>query len=175
MAFDFEKFDKQVDTKKLAEDVKEAEKNGGTGEFPEIPDGVYIVRIENMELGATKDQRPMFKVMFRIVEAVEDADFDRDNAAAMEFMENWKGKKKPCIFMNRVVYGTKNDSGMIASVIGFLSKLESEVSPIAFESYSQFADLILDIAEDVCESLEFEVEYKHDDFNSVSVKEVYEI
>lgn len=175
MAVDFSRFDSEIDTAKLAKDAEEAIKNGGTGDFPEVPDGVYIAKIESMELGETKDHRPMFKAMFRIVEAVEDGDFDRDNAKATKFMENWPGKKKPCIFMNRVVYGTKNDANMIASVIGFLSKLESTVTPIVFHSYSQLSELILDIMEDIDGELEYEIEYKQNSFNSVSIKDVYEV
>lgn len=172
MAVDFSEFDKKVDTKKLAQDAQEAAKNGGTGDFPEVPDGVYIASIENMELGSTKDGRPMFKVMFRLVDAVDDAD---SNEKAVDFVENWKGKKMPCIFMNRVVFGTKNDGNMIGSVIGFLSKLDSDIDEIVFESYSQFSELILDIAENIDGVLEYEIKYEQDAFNSISIQEVYEI
>lgn len=152
---DFSRFDKEVDLDALKEDVKEAEKNGGN-EYPELPDGTYTVKVENMEIAATKDGRPMFKAMFRIVEG---------------------DHKKQCIFMNRVIYGTKNDANMIASVVGFLEKLEpsEDVGPISFTSYSDFNDLILDIMEDIDGALEYEVEYKKDAFNSVSIKDVFEV
>lgn len=168
---DFSKFDKQVDTKQLQKDTEEAVKNGGTGEYPEIPNGKYIAKIENMELGSTKDNRPMFKIQFRLIEESE----NNDNLDVEKFFKNWKGKKKPCVFMNRVVYGTKNDANMIASVIGFLNKLESEISPISFESYSQFNDLILDIMDDIDGNLEYEIDYDKDAFNSVSILEAYEV
>ena len=80
------------------------------------------VKIEKMELAATKDGRPMFKVQCRILDG--------------EF-------KKWCLFMNRVIYGTKNDANMIASVLGWLDKLGSETIP-EFKNYSQFAENVLD-------------------------------
>lgn len=150
---DFSKFDEQVNLDQLKADAAEAAKNG-VGDYPEVPDGTYVVAIESMELGETKDHRPMFKAMFRILEG---------------------DHKKQCLFMNRVVYGTKNDANMIGSVVGFLEKLESEVQPIVFESYSQFADLILDIMEDIDGVLEYEVDYKKDAFNNVSINEVFEV
>lgn len=150
---DFSKFDEQVNLDQLKADAAEAAKNG-VGDYPEVEDGEYIVKVESMELGETKDGRPMFKAMFRITEG----DFN-----------------KQCLFMNRVVYGTKNDASMIGSVIGFLQNLDSEVQPIVFESYSQLANLILDIMEDIDGVLEYKVEYKKDAFNNVSIKEVYEV
>ena len=149
---DFSKFDEQIDKEQLQKDIHEAEENGGGG-FKEVTAGTYIVSLENLELGETKDGRPMLKGMFRILEG--------------EF-------KKSCLFYNRVLFGTKNDANMIASAVGFLKTLEPAVDPVVFESYSQFADLVLDIAEDVSEALEYEVKYDPEAFNSISIKEVFE-
>lgn len=150
---DFSKFDEQVNLEQLKKDASEAAENG-IGDYPEVEDGTYNVKIESMELGETKDGRPMFKAMFRIL----DGNF-----------------KKSCLFMNRVIYGTKNDASMIGSVIGFLKNLDSEVQPIVFESYAQFADLILDVMEDIDGALEYEIEYKKDAFNNISIKEVFDV
>jgi hypothetical protein len=155
---DFSKFDEQVDLNKLQKDAEEAAKNG-MGEYPEIEDGTYTGKFEKLELGETKDGRPMFKAMFRITEGEH---------------------KKSCLFMNRVIYGTKNDANMIASVSGFLYKLEAEDengTPIdtSFHSYAQFADMILDVAEAIEDmGLEYEIEYKKDAFNNISIVEVFD-
>lgn len=150
---DFSKFDEQVDLKKLKADTEEIEKNGGTGDYPEIEAGTYHGKVEKLEVGQTKDGRPMLKVQFRITEDPH---------------------KKSCLFMNRVLFGTKNDANMIASAIGWLKSLEpSEDIVVAFESYSQFADLVLDIAEDI-EVLEYDVAYDPDAFNSISIEDVFE-
>ena len=153
---DFSKFDKEVDLEQLKHDAAEAEENGGFGDFPEIEKGTYVGKIEKMEVGETKDHRPMLKVQFRITEG--------------EF-------EKSCLFMNRVLYGTKNDANMIASAVGWLKTLEpsDEVGAITFESYSQFADLVLDIMEDIDGELEYEVDYDPNAFNNVTIKDVFEV
>lgn len=155
---DFSKFDKEIDTKELQKQVAEAEKNGG-GDYPEIPKGKYMCRLEKLELGATaptKGSRPMLKAMMRIIEGEH---------------------KKHCIFLNRVIYGTNNDANMIASAVGFLKKLEpsEDVGPVVFRNYSQFSDLVDDIMEDVDGELEYQVEYDPNAFNSIKIKEVYEV
>lgn len=153
MAIDFSKFDEQVDVKQLQKDAEEIKKNGGTGDYPEIEAGTYTGKIEKLELGETKDGRPMFKAMFRITEG---------------------DHKKACLFMNRVLYGTKNDANMIASTIGWLESLEpSEEIKVEFNGFADFADLILDIAEDIAD-LEYEVNYDPDKFNNISIEDVLE-
>lgn len=148
---DFTKFDKKVNAQEMASQIDEAKKNPQTS-GKEVPAGTYTVKLEKMELGATKDGRPMFKVMCRIVEG--------------EF-------KKYCLFLNRVIYGTKNDANMIASVLGWLEKLTDE--PVEFTNYSQFADKVLDIYEDLTDSIELEVKYDPDNFNSISIEDVFDI
>ena len=84
--------------------------------------------------------------------------------------------KKQCLFYNRVIFGTKNDANMIAAAVGFLNNLEpsEEIGHVMFESYNQFANLILDIAEDVCDAMEYEVVYDPNAFNSISIKDAWE-
>lgn len=155
---DFSKFDEQVNLDQLKEDAKEAAANGG-GDYPEIEDGTYIGKFEKLELGETKDHRPMFKAMFRITEG---------------------DHTKSCLFMNRVIYGTKNDANMIGSVSGFLAKLEAvdvdgKSIDTSFESYSQFAEMIMDVAEAIDDmDLEYEVDYKKDAFNNITITDVFD-
>lgn len=150
----FSKFNEQVDLKKLREESEEIKKNGGTGDYPDIEAGTYHGKFEKLEVKETKDGRPMLSAMFRITEG---------------------NHKKGCLFMNRVLYGTKNDANMIASAEGWLDSLEpsESIGAVIFEDYDQFADLVLDIAEDIAE-LEYDVEYDPDAFNSISIEEVYE-
>jgi hypothetical protein len=148
---DFSKFDANINQADLQKQLEEA-KNNPQQTDREVPEDNYTVKIEKMELGATKDGRPMFKVQCRILEG--------------EF-------KKWCLFMNRVIYGTKNDANMIASVIGWLEKLESSME-VEFKNYSQFADLVLDIFEEVADSVELDVHYDPDAFNSISILEVFD-
>lgn len=151
---DFSKFDKQIDLAQLRKEAEEIKKNGGTGEYPEIEEGIYRGKFEKLEVGTTKDGRPMLRAMFRITEGEH---------------------KKQCLFMNRVLYGTKNDANMIASAEGWLESLEpsEDVGDVIFKGYSEFADLVMDIAEDISE-LEYDVNYDPDAFNSITIEEVYE-
>jgi len=151
---DFKEFDKQVDIEQLKNDAAEIKKNGGTGDFPELPAGIYIIKLDKLELGTTKDKRPMMKGQFSIVEG--------------EY-------KKRKIFVNRVVYGTKNDANMIANVLSFLESLapSEDVGPLVFTGYAALAELIMDVAEDVAD-LTYEAEYDADAFNPISIKEVFE-
>ena len=66
---DFSKFDKAVNMDQLQKDIDEAKNN--SGDFGSLPKGEYIVSIENMEIGETKDGRPMFKVQCRVIEALD--------------------------------------------------------------------------------------------------------
>lgn len=161
MAIDFSKFDKQVNIEQLKKDIAEAQENG-TGEYKEVTAGVYRCELEKLELGETKDGRPMLKVMMRIL-----GDEDGNKC---EFTRN-------CLFMNRVLYGTKNDANMIASAVGWLKSLEpsEEVGPVVFENYSQFAELIMDIADDVSSELQYIVNYDPDAFNNIAIDDVVEL
>ena len=155
---DFSKFDKEIDANQLQKDIAEAQANG-TGDYEEVPAGVYLCTVDKLEIGSTKDGRPMLKTQFRIV---GDEDGKKCNFT------------KHCLFMNRVLYGTKNDANMIASAIGWLKSLEpSEDISVVFEKYSQFADLVLDIAEDISE-LQYVVSYDPDAFNSITIDDVFE-
>lgn len=155
---DFSKFDKQVDIEALKKDVHEAEKNGGIG-YKEVPVGEYLGKIEKLEIGETKDGRPMLKVQFRITEG--------------EFNNS-------CLFMNRVLFGTKNDANMIASAIGWLQTLDAadedgNVIPVTFDSYSQFNELVMDIMENIDGILEYKVEYDPEAFNNISIEDIFEV
>lgn len=149
---DFSKFDNAINTDELNKAITEA-KNNPQQTNKEVPAGDYTVKIEKMELAATKDGRPMFKVQCRI----KDGEY-----------------KKWCLFMNRVIYGTKNDANMIASVVGWLEKLDTETVP-QFINYSQFADCVLDIFEEVADAIELDVTYDSTAFNSITINEIYDI
>ena len=164
---DFSKFDSAINKDDMEKQIKEAKENGA-GESLETPAGQYVCSVEKMELAATKDGRPMFKVQLRVIEPGEEAKDD-----VREYLSHFKNKK-PCLFMNRVIYGTKNDANMIASVIGWLEKLEPSV-PVEFKNYSQFADLVLDIYEEVAEAVELAVDYDPNAFNSISISEVFDV
>ena len=63
---------------------------------------------------------------------------------------------------------------MIASAKGWLKKLGTNIE-IEFENYSQFAELIMDVAEAVEDNFEYLIEYDPEAFNQITIKEVFEV
>lgn len=150
MAIDFNKFDKNMDLENLKKDIDEARENGG-GSFKEVPHDTYEVEINKLELTVSKKKDPMLSCWMKILEG------------------EYEGSM---IFMNQVV--TQGFQIHIANE--FLRDLVSELNiNVEFESYSQYADLILDISEAITDKFEYLVEYgERKGFNTFKIKEVYE-
>ncbi|MGX7328286.1 DUF669 domain-containing protein [Enterococcus bulliens] len=136
--FDWTKFDKKVDLNALKNDVKEAEKNGG-GDFPEIPDGKYEVKVKNMELGQSKIKEngtggdPMLKIQFEIL--------------AGEFKGNlifYNGVMQPG---NEIAFGFQvhRNNEMLRNL------WDADHDEVDFNGFADYADLVLDIAEEIIE------------------------
>lgn len=146
----FDKWNKNVDVEGLASDAKEAEQNGGSGDYPEVPVGQYEVKIDKMELKESSKGDPMFSAQFRILAG------DHENQ---------------CLFMNQVI----TQGFQIGIVNKFLRSLEV-MDDVEFKDYEQYNNVILDIMEQVDGHLEFLLEYKKSkkDFPIYTIKEVYE-
>lgn len=151
MAIDFKKFDKSVDIDGLKNDVAEAAANGG-GEFKEVPHDTYEISVNKLELSLSKKGDPMFVCWMKIV------DGEYENSM---------------LFMNQVV--TKGFQ--IHIVNQFLRDLVQDMDiDVTFESYEQYAELILDISEAIDGAREYLVEYgERKGFNTFAIKEVYEV
>jgi hypothetical protein len=147
---DFKKWNKQIDKEQYEKDLEEIKKNGGTGEYKEVPHGEYTVKVEKMELKESKKGDPMLSVMFRILEG--------------EF-------KKSCIFMNQVVLLPFQ----IHIANQFLESLDTGVEVAFHGDYESYNDMILDCAE-ACDSLEFALVYGENNkgFNTFKITEVYD-
>lgn len=158
MAVDFSAFDAKMDPN-LQDDVKNAK------EYEDVPNGDYIVSVDKMEVKTTKaGDKLMFAVQMSIKENSDGSKSDQ------------KGRK---IFFNRVISGNRvseswNDGKAIKSVITWLDKLETDLIP-EFVNYSDFAELVLDIFQEIQGKVELDVTYKASDFNPVSIDEVYDI
>lgn len=149
----FDKFDQQFDTAALREDEKKAAEN--SGDYPEVPWGDYVVKVEQAELKESKTSgKPMVSIWFKITEG--------------EF-------KNSMIFYNQV----------IASGFGlhmadeFLRSLETEID-VEFVSFRQYADMILDIAE-AAQEFEYHLKYSErkakngNSYNNYEIVEVFEV
>lgn len=169
----FENFDDFISLDDLKGSIDEIVKDIESKNFDTVPNGEYIVRFEGMELGTTNDGRPMFKVMARLIEAVSDNEASEDNTRAINFLKHFK-EKKPCIFMNKVIYGTKSDAKMIANVVSWLKKLQSSFE-IEFNSYTDFERLIFDVFGEIEKNREYHIKYKEDGFNTITIKAGFEV
>jgi hypothetical protein len=146
MALDFSKFDKMVDLEGLKQDIEDSANN----EFREVPLGNYEVAINKLELSESKKGDPMVVCWFKIVSG------------------DYKGS---LIFMNQVI----TQGFQIHIVDEFLRSLETDIE-IVFESYSQYADLLLDVFEAVEGKLEYGLKYgEKKGFNTFEITEVFEL
>lgn len=150
MANIWDKFDKAIDTKGLAEDVKEAAENG-TGSFKEVPHGNYEVEVNKMELIASKKGDPMVSIWFKVING------------------EYKGSM---IFFNQVI--TQGFQIHIANEL--LRAMDTDIE-IKFETYKQYGEMIMDLAEAVDGQLEFALKYGKGkkDFSTYEITEVFEV
>ena len=143
----FEKWNSNVDLAGLQQDIKDAQDNK---EFEAVPHGEYEVKLDKLELKATKKGDPMVSAWFTILE----------------------GKyKKSKLFMNQVV----TQGFQIHIVNEFLRSMKTDID-VDFVDYKQYADLLLDVAE-FCDAnnLEFAIKYEDNKgYDKFTITEVFE-
>ena len=145
----FDEFDKMIDTKALAEEVKNS---SDTPVYKDVPDGEYEVKIDKMELVATKEtHKPMVSVWFKIVSG------------------DLKGQ---LIFMNQVV----DEAFKIHIVNDFLRNLSTD-KEIEFVNYKQYGNLLMDVMEDIDGRFEYGLSYTHNrkGYAVFEIKEVFDL
>jgi hypothetical protein len=157
--FDWEKFDKQVDLEALEADVKEVEEKGGLGDYEPVPDGEYEVEVEKMELTQSKKGDPMLTIWFKILEG------------------DYEGQR---IFYNKVMQ-PQNDRAFGFQVHQNNEMLRAlwdcEKDDVKFTSFKAYADLVLDIHEDIDGRFEYllKKDTNKDGFDTFEILEVYEV
>lgn len=144
----FEKWNNNVDLAGLQKDVKDAQDNNK--EFEKVPHGEYEVKLDKLELKATKKGDPMVSAWFTILE----------------------GKyKKSKLFMNQVV-----TQGFQIHIVNELLRSMGTDLAIDFVDYKQYAELLLDVAEE-CDSNNLEFALKYEDnkgYDKFTITEVFE-
>jgi len=150
MAIDYSKFDKQVDVEGLKKDVKEAQENGGSGDYKEVPFGEYEVSVDKMELSESKKGDPMVSIWFKILEG------------------EYKNSR---LFFNQVI--TKGFQ--IHQANELLRSMDTGIE-IDFESYSQYGQLLMDVHEAIDGNLEFAIKYEDNKgYAKYTITEVFEV
>ena len=144
----FEKWNSNVDLRGLQKDVKDAQDN--KREYEEIPHGEYEVKVDKMELKSSKKGDPMVSIWFTILE----------------------GKyKKSKLFLNQVIV-----KGFQIHIVNELLKSMKTDLNIEFVDYKQYAELLLDVAEE-CDTNNLEFALKYEDnkgYDKFTITEVFE-
>ena len=146
----WDKFDKEIDTEGLAEDIKEAADNGGS--FPDVPHGTYEVEVSKLELIESKAGDPMVTIWFKVLEG---------------------GHKGSMIFMNQVI--TRGFQIHIVNEILRQMVINEPQINIDFQTYNQYGNLLMDVAETIDGKYEFLLNYEKGkkDFSTYLIGEIY--
>lgn len=150
MANVWEKFDKEIDTKGLQEDVKEAAENGA-GSFKEVPHGQYEVQVNKLELVASKKGDPMVTIWFKVLTG------------------EYKGS---LIFFNQVI----TQGFQIHIVNELLRSMDADIE-IEFNNYKDYGNLLMDVMESIDGQLEFGLKYGEGKkgFSTYEITDVFEV
>lgn len=153
---DFEKFDEIVDLEGLKADIAAASDGGNSAERKDVPHGTYEVAIEKLELTTTKTSgKPMVSCWFRVLSEGE-----------------YLGQM---IFMNQVV----SQGFQIHIANEFLRSIADapDAPTITFESYSQYAQLIMDVAEYIDGKFEYALRYGQTPkgYDTFEIEEIFEL
>lgn len=119
--------------KEIDKDIQKQIEDAENSEYKEVPLGDYEVKVDNMELKISKSGNPMVSIWFRIV--------------AGDYNNN-------LLFMNQVINQPFQ--------IGLANKILRALDPnknIEFETYSQYANLIMDIYEEIDGKFEYAIRY----------------
>ena len=145
----FEKWNQNADLAGLKADIETA-KEGSDREYEKVPHGEYEVKLDKLELKATKKGDPMVSAWFTILE----------------------GKyKKSKLFMNQVI----TQGFQIHIVNEFLRSMGTDLA-IEFVDYKQYADLLLDVAEE-CDANNLEFAMKYEDnkgYDKFTITDIFE-
>lgn len=150
----FDKWDNNIDTKGLAEDVKQAAIDGENRTYKEVEPGEYEVSVEQMEVKASSKGDPMVSIWFKIVSNGE-----------------YKGSM---IFMNQVI-----TQGFQVHIVNELLRAmvsECDDAPeIEFKTYKEYAELVMDVHEAISENFEYALKYRKNNkgFNTFEISEVF--
>lgn len=145
----FEKWNSNADLAGLQKDIKDAQDNNR--EYEKVPHGEYEVKLDKLELKATKKGDPMVSAWFTILAG------------------KYKNSK---LFMNQVV----TQGFQIHIVNEFLRDMCTDLN-IEFIDYKQYADLLLDVAE-FCDENNLEFALKYEDnkgYDKFTITDVFEV
>lgn len=154
----FDDFDKEFDTKALAEEEKKAAENDFSN-LPDVPDGHYTMKVDKMELKKSKSGKPMVSVQFRIT--------------AGDF-------KNRVLFLNQTIdkgFGLHKANELLKSMELDCVDDTEQANGKLFTSFSQYGQMILDAYEEIdANHLTYEIDYSVDSkgFSKFDITDVNE-
>lgn len=130
--------------------TEDFEKEPEHGNREPLPDGTYVCEVNNIELKATKSNKLMTSIWFKVIEG------------------QYKNKM---IFSNQVV----EHKWQINIVLEMLRQLSVDTE-VEFEDYNQFADMLQDVLEEVGGNVACEVEYSTNDkgYSKIKIGDVWD-
>lgn len=145
----FAKFNEMFNVEELKHDVEEAAKNGGSGNYKEVPCGDYEVKVNKMELTESKKGDPMVSIWFKILAG------------------EYEGS---LIFYNQVI-----KQGFQLHLCNTLLKSFDTGLEIKFDDFDQYEQLILDVAEAIdTQKLEYGLKLgENKGFKTFEITEVF--
>lgn len=136
--------------KEIDKDIQKQIEEAENSEFAEAPLGDYEVKVDNMELKISKSGNPMVSIWFKIV--------------AGEFKNN-------LLFMNQVIN--------MPFQIGIANKILRALAPnmeVEFQTYTQYANLIMDIYEEIDGKFEYAIKYgEKKGFSTFEILDIFEV
>lgn len=136
--------------KEIDKDIQKKIEDAENSEYVEVPLGNYEVKVDNMELKISKSGNPMVSIWFRII--------------AGDYNNN-------LLFMNQVINQPFQ--------IGLANKILRALAPnkqVEFQSYTQYANLILDVFEEIDGKYEYALKYgEKKGFSTFEVLDIFEV
>ena len=144
----WDQFDSAIDTKALADEVKNS---ADSPSYREVPEGTYEVAVEKLELIASRNNKTMGTIWFKVLTG------------------EYKGSR---IFYNQVL----EQGFQIHMFNKFLRSLDSGLD-VKFTSYRQYGELLMNIAEAIDKRLEYALVYEKNNkgYPTFEIEEIFEV
>ena len=144
----WDQFDNAIDTKALADEVKNS---ADSPSYREVPEGTYEVAVEKLELVSSKNDKPMGTIWFKVLTG------------------EYKGSR---IFYNQVL----EQAFQVHIFNEFVRSLDSGVN-VEFTSYRQYGEMLMNVAEAIDKKLEYGLVYGKNNkgYPTFEIEEVFEV
>lgn len=144
----WDQFDNAIDTKALADEVKNS---ADSPSYREVPEGTYEVAVEKLELISSKNGKPMGTIWFKVLTG------------------EYKGSR---IFYNQVL----EQAFQVHMFNEFVRSLDSGVN-VEFTSYRQYGEMLMNVAEAIDKKLEYGLVYGKNNkgYPTFEIEEVFEV